>query len=90
MLALGVLLIVPHAGAAQKPIHGFIDPMPTAKLKHLFRALPASRRGRRKTTAVYRLRSQSARATGKADWLCLLDSGRRPPGCSAMTVISTC
>ena len=36
LLALAVLLIAPHSGAAQKRVHGFIDPMPTAKLKQLF------------------------------------------------------
>lgn len=36
VLVIGVLLIVPHVGAAQKRIHGFIEPMPTAKLKQLF------------------------------------------------------
>jgi len=36
VLAVGVLLIVPDVGSAQKRIHGFIDPMPTAKLKQLF------------------------------------------------------
>ena len=35
-LVFGALLIVPHGGAAQKRVHGFIDPMPTAKLKQLF------------------------------------------------------
>ena len=35
-MAIGLLLIDPVAGAAQKRIHGFIDPMPTAKLQQLF------------------------------------------------------
>jgi transcriptional regulator of nitric oxide reductase len=36
VLACGLLLLAPLVGAAQRPIHGFIDPMPTAKLKQLF------------------------------------------------------
>jgi transcriptional regulator of nitric oxide reductase len=35
VLAVG-LLVVPVLAAAQRRIHGFIDPMPTAKLKQLF------------------------------------------------------
>ena len=30
------LLLIPFVAAAQRRIHGFIDPMPTAKLKRLF------------------------------------------------------
>jgi transcriptional regulator of nitric oxide reductase len=36
VLALGVLALSPILAAAQRRIHGFIDPMPTAKLKQLF------------------------------------------------------
>ena len=46
VVALSLALLHPVLAAAQKPIAGFIDPMPTAKLKQLFpKAVAFSPRG---------------------------------------------
>jgi transcriptional regulator of nitric oxide reductase len=46
LLAVAIYLVPPALIAAQKPIAGFIDPMPTAKLKQLFpKALAFTPRG---------------------------------------------